>query len=898
MLNKNNIPELTNDIVTSFLKSLDEFDLFDHDGLLVDIPFGKIAGYLAKKIIEINTADEALQKAVAMSYLTSFIQGVKFLNFEDRLTQARLGDIGGKVNESFEQVNFDAKEFDIHNFNGNIVAEHYMDLFREVMKAYDMEEMHIQQIAKYVKDYAPLNFHLLLEKSATVFNKLISFLDSKSYQLIREDYLLKLYQVNLVHEFQEPVWNDKKGLTLDQLYVKPNFKVHQYSFKEEEERIQYKDYKENNGFVDMDYPYESIHELIYETLTEKNRLKLANNAPQLILLLGYPGQGKTSFCKKMLYDTYADPMLLGKDLFFLKFRNISRVRELLNNPLATLKEKIRKEIGFEVSDQKIEESILLLDGLDELYMKENMEKDEIDTFIRNFLRELKNEYKQLKIVITSRYGYLYMPKLKDKNILIAQLSELSIEQQQRWLANYKKYHPNIVLTQEKIKEIHENKSGNLKHIAELIKQPILLHMIARLPEEISADDNKAKIYDNLFSALVKREYDTEEEGQIDVLKGPSEKDLRKVIREIAFAIFKSGNEYIHKTQMEKLPAVEQFMEKLENRNMNNALKSLMIAFYFQEVKKKEGDEGEDKEKREEYAVEFLHKSLKEYLVAEKIWLKMKNFINKNSEEDYTIDSFEEAMGLTFPLLAKQVLSKEIIDYLSEIIKNDEMTDKNKEELHTRLVKFFPAYIKNNFLQEYKAEKNTAISAFDLANNHCYGYWSILSHLHIDRNAIPEEEAIQVMLIEQFYSLLYKNRYINLGKQQLKNTNLRGINLSNAILDGAILDGASLDGAILDGAILDRAILDGAILDRAILVGAILVGASLVGASLDGAILDGAILDRARLDRARLVDTDLKDVEGLTVEQLIKTASLKGCRNLDPKLEQGVRDAGYGHLFEE
>ena len=76
----------------------------------------------------------------------------------------------------------------------------------------------------------------------------------------------------------------------------------------------------------------------------------------------------------------------------------------------------------------------------------------------------------------------------------------------------------------------------------------------------------------------------------------------------------------------------------------------------------------------------------------------------------------------------------------------------------------------------------------------------------------------------------------------------------------------------------------------------IIGANLIGAQLDRASLIGARLDGASLEGVSFIRADFKYVKGLTVVQLIHTASLKDCKNLDPKLREDIIEAGYRRLF--
>ena len=326
---------------------------------------------------------------------------------------------------------------------------------------------------------------------------------------------------------------------------------------------------------------------------------------------------------------------------------------------------------------------------------------------------------------------------------------------------------------------------------ELISQPILLHMVAVLQGGIDLKANRAQIYDNLYTQLINRSWD--KEGPIDGLQGLTKDSLREFLREIAFAIFVSGKEYIHKSTLSNLPATKLFIQNLDNTAFKDSLKRIMIAFYFQETKKDKS--AFDSDDQYNYAIEFLHKSLQEYLVAEKIWRSILEFVEKKSGGRYVIDQDEQALLETSKIFSTRLMTEEVRNYLEEIISNDCTIDKS--ELCIRLEKFFPYCLDQQFYTRSAEMPNTTIhSAF----SNCYGYWFIMSHLNQNRNLIPPSHKDK---FAWFLKLLDgENTPINLSWQNLsttylEGTNFNGANLSFGIFKRAVMNRCSIERAHLE-----------------------------------------------------------------------------------------------------
>src|SRR5690606_20754905 len=89
------------------------------------------------------------------------------------------------------------------------------------------------------------------------------------------------------------------------------------------------------------------------------------------------------------------------------------------------------------------------------------------------------------------------------------------------------------------------------------------------------------------------------------------------------------------------------------------VKDLLVSFYFQEVQR-DTEEKRRSDDHDLYAYEFLHKSLQEYLVAEKIWDTChETFLEKDKYGDFKIQKPKEAYEIIAPLFERKVLTQEV-----------------------------------------------------------------------------------------------------------------------------------------------------------------------------------------------------------------------------------------------
>lgn len=679
---------------------------------------------------------------------------------------------------------------------------------------------------------------------------------------------IQTYYQQIKAYYHQPALGDPK-INLSDIYIQPNFGVHRRNLPDTDH------YRSEESYVPLSK--DSIHQYINDDWQRgSKRLDLNAEQSRLLLLLGQPGQGKTSFCFRLIHDTLQD-IAFDKDLVFIRLRDLENPREFIQFPFKELERHfISRGMAFD-----FDRCLLILDGLDELYMSEGLTNAEISDFFYKLPRHLKGK-DNLQIVITSRWHYVDLSKIDKDDALILALSPLTLEQQLQWLDVYKSVHNTCQLTPDKLVEINDEKNKSLNAIRELINQPILLHLVAKADFAIEAGENRATIYERLFDTLIRRSW--EKSGQLKKFKEIDAKRYRRYIAALAYKIYQSDHQYMMLSELESMEETETFEEKYltksKHKNTREALKDVLITFYFKEVE--ENRVQADSEKERDQAFEFYHKSLQEYLAAEHIWQTvLKKFTATDDDGDFILHKWEDALQFIWGLFPKRALTREVADYLVDIITN-EASDK-KQALNQQMVHFLPKLLRHQFLYEYKAPDNHQKPIKRAAG--CFmAYWHLLIHANPNENHITEtimDDFAEMLVISARFSPLS----FNLTKQNLI-----------VILDGANLNGANLNGAILYGAILYRATLyeadlDGATLNRATLSGAILVDATLVNAHLNGAALDGATLHRAHLDGAHL-----DGATGLTFEQLSQVYSLRDCRGIPSELEARLR-AEKPELFE-
>ncbi len=547
-----------------------------------------------------------------------------------------------------------------------------------------------------------------LRKIETALKKQFDKLNSK------ED--LQKYYYGLKEKFCEVVMNDTKGMTLKDIYVESKFGIYEGNI------VDYKSYNKTIGNFHTPKGKTSINKYFIDYIFNKKLLP-DTTLSKISLLLGYPGQGKTSFCKKLIHEYLSKKNDIDREIFYIRLKDIPNSKTLIHSPISILLEEIKALTNLDISNETLRKSILILDGLDELFMKDGLKLDDIEVLCKELIREVQSEKSiDLDILVTSRKGYVDLDKLHPTDITIFELSPFNVEQQCQWSEKYLRFHPEAWLTVKKIKKYHQSKHS-YSHIKELLEQPLLIHIIATLNEEISEEITPAQVYEMLFTELIDRKYSPE--GQIQILKNIQATDLRKLIRDTAFCIYQTGDGHISKKALLENENIQKFLKKLPLTDFKDNLKGVMVAFYFQERTKTQLHDGIEKE----YVIEFLHKTLEEYMVAEKIINDITiKFLSKQQDGEFLLEFYFDALEKLNDLLSRP-LSQEIYNYLTQII--DSIPEKTRKELVERLHYFWDDFVKHDFIHNYSCRNST--NPLQLSQSTFNTVWLIMKNLEPTRN---------------------------------------------------------------------------------------------------------------------------------------------------------------------
>jgi uncharacterized protein YjbI with pentapeptide repeats/GTPase SAR1 family protein len=606
--------------------------------------------------------------------------------------------------------------------------------------------------------YFATAFYKELKSNANNYTDLINWCNDPLTEEWARDIARNQYQQDIKAKYQMPALG-QENISLPEIYTEPSFKVYDRILSEEQRKKIKKEQglSANQHFLPINFDG-NIHDYLLQHFLMQQQSQAINKKTEkerLLILLGQPGHGKSSFCYRSIHDILQKSDFNGNP-YFIRLQDMGE--NGINTPMAEIASLLPEDIDFEDwKDPKYgQKTVLFLDGLDELYMTKSLSDQQIVTFINN-CKNLLYKHKQLYIIITSRFNYVETSKLYNEDCLIFSLGVLSKKQQKDMVVKYAAKNQNIScnLDEEILKKCYEDHKYTF--LKELIELPILLQMILISGIRIEDTSTKAAIYDELFDTILKRKWDKSERlKKYQAENNFQPKHLRQYISLIAYKIYQNNKGYIHKSEVEALEETKEFKQRRlrieeDEDNLRPILKDILTSFYLKESRKTEQN---SEDSHNQYAIEFLHKSLYEYLTCEYIWREIKRFFLAKDEDEYKRHSTLEVLKKVQDIFGSIRLSPELMEYLREIIDLD--TAKH-EDLDEQMTQYVPKLLQYGFLYEFKQpEKNKKprFTADQMTANCFFGFWVVYGQLkqyklaNLNLPKWPLESAVKAEILQK------------------------------------------------------------------------------------------------------------------------------------------------------
>lgn len=547
------------------------------------------------------------------------------------------------------------------NYNPQIIAaEIYNTLQEEIMAvpelcvliSYRMQQDLIKEICDLRKDFKTLQtdiskIYKFLEPASNVPYKLKETRNGILLEITKENsrvtnniknvvenskFIASAYQSYFTRPlFLEKRMPDEKVATLYDVYIENKF----YILDFEKQNYQ-KVYKGIIQFI-SDFVMDNLKNTNYGT----TYTSMSSTHINVLFVKGHPGSGKSSLFYYLAYLKSCDINLLPNYKFYfiklIELYNANNGDLDINHPIAN----IQDQIGDNLDSGK---TVLVLDGLDEICVAKNFD---INEYCSNLIRNVSN-CRGLKVIITTRLNYIKITHNENKNVFNIQLCNLDISDLRMWVEKYFSIHKPLLeekqMAEKNIRYIEKNENSML---IEILAIPLLFYMIVVSKMNISKINSIGELYDYVFMELRARNYN-EEDADYKQKHGINKRISEKLARQIPIEISK------------KMYDNKKLLLEINSEELRDALnKAFAIDYSLNEEDKKEIErlfpitffykEALD-------VVEFAHKSIMEFFVAEKMYQAL-----------YEYDDVNEYIEI---FMLEPIISNEILDFYSYFIRKD------------------------------------------------------------------------------------------------------------------------------------------------------------------------------------------------------------------------------------
>ena len=525
----------------------------------------------------------------------------------------------------------------------------------------------------------------------------------------------------------------------------------------------------------------------------------------VMLIHGEPGHGKTTLCRKAVYEYGMDRFCKDKTNVFWFRLNPAFAEGIIEDGTFVFKNAFcwgdpeikLSRILLEENEKEYQNSVVFLDGYDEL----KAQLHGINLNLTDFIRTAEKFAKayNMHIIITTRTRSLD-DEFVSSSVKKLQFAPMSEEQQNKWI---EKNAPDYK------EDFEVLRSSSSEEMEEMLGIPILFRMAVEAQLKSTTAQNVVDLYDTLFEATMeRRELESSKVGF-----------WHQNYQDLAHEIYCND---------------EQFVDVQGEQQTDEFL----YMFYIK---------GEGKQH-----VEFLHRSFYQYFLAHFLYQKMSEVEDEKSAEAFLC------------CLAERRIDRDVLNYIQQIQeKKPDVTQKKCEQIINTLEQ--TGAVIERALKVSNERGNAEKHRLRRCNNI---FVNALNICCIVADSKKSNFIISLRYKENLHASMQRYNCSNiwlenvtlsgatLDEAKLSGANLIDADLSEAYLKRANLSEAKLNKAKLNKARLNEAQLNKAKLNEAELNGAVLTGAKLIEANLTGAKLSEAILSEANLSKADLIVTDL------------------------------------------
>jgi len=390
--------------------------------------------------------------------------------------------------------------------------------------------------------------------------------------------------------------------------------------------------------------------------------------PNFMFIEGSAGLGKSSLVSHLahLHENEDERNILGgRKLVCVRLRDI-----IADFNKDSMNSSILKYINIKNARQFQEMhngSIVILDGFDELCMIEG-----ISNKVSGYIHDLYDLLSDCKVILTTRPQYLDVPKVDFAKAHI-ELMHFGKNKRSEWVEKYivaTENNPDEKVAFDYISNIEDDEAAGI------CDTPMALYMIAAGRINEDAVKNPWAMFHQIFykeiseTAYNAPDADGKKRHPISEL---NKEHIYRLGAEIAFEMFKSGNEKLFLTKNEIMNLVDTL--GIEKANVKEVVKHCHALCSYWKRNNANG------------AVEFYHNNIRDFFMCEKIFYEMWDIYEENADSDWAASG--EVRQRLYNLLYHSRLNVKTAEFLHyRILREKELDEKDNfaklEQLQKRL----------------------------------------------------------------------------------------------------------------------------------------------------------------------------------------------------------------------
>ena len=569
---------------------------------------------------------------------------------------------------------------------------------------------------------------------------------------------------------------------------------------------------------------------------------ICENPSECILYIdGDAAVGKTSLVSWLCYqysrqDKEDNYFSLRKALFLDKQLVCIRLREL------DFRDNLRKPIEIVLSYLKIsdmrefqrryDDALIVLDGIDEISMVDNVKPH----FLSGFINDIRKAFKNNKLIITGRPYFFDVEELRSEQYSIRHIELLHFDHDMRreWMDKYEACGETIpVSTKDYILSLEdENAAG-------VADTPLALYMLVSCEVRDELCGNRWALFHEIFrNAIIKTEYNENFSNSSTHPVSEIAEDIYRAVCLISHNMFMNSSQERYYITGDELEIIVSNMDDVTIPNKQFRKCCVLCAYWKSNLKYG--------------ALEFYHNDIRDFFFCEYIYEVLNNRIKETSSKTFIFDFITDMCSIfrygsicsttweqTFEFLYLKLLSESkhhqeaannIInticarysELVGRLLGGSELFQQQFNDINYTLVKQIT--INTLLLLNTVAEagfqmkgtrqtlsfspdekSRTQIISSDILNNWCEMF---LKDIRISENKyIQFGNYLDLSAIEFRYVDLSRSdfSYSDLSGTKFDHVNLRNVSFSHASLNGTVFSGCNLSDADFRSAVLENVI---------------------------------------------------------------------------------------------